>query len=442
MKLFYFLVIIFFLNNCSFDDKSGIWKNEINIDENEISTVFKGFNTITTTSEKFSKVIPLNKKFNFNISKPILNQSWTDVYYSKDNNLENFQYSGLNKEVIRTKKISKHKLGEYFLYERGNIILSDNRGNVLVYSINENSIIAKLNFYMKKYKKIDKTLNMIVEKNIIYISDNIGYIYAFNYQIKKVIWAKNFKVPFRSNIKLLSSKILTSNQNNDLLIIDKKTGDLNKSIPSEGTTINNSFSNNLAISDNKIFFLNTYGSLYSINRSDLKFNWFINLNDSIELNATNLFNGSEIVHANNKILLSSNNNFYILNSSNGTIIQKNNFSSNFRPIINNDYIFLITKNNFLVAMKLRNGEIIFSYDINQKIADLVKSKKNNLEIKNFFLINKNIFIFSKNSHLIKFNLDGEIEKLIKLPSKIQSQPIFINNSIFYFDKKNKINILN
>ena len=35
--------------------------------------------------------------------------------------------------------------------------------------------INKFNFYKKKYKKIKKNLNLIVENNIIYVSDNLGF---------------------------------------------------------------------------------------------------------------------------------------------------------------------------------------------------------------------------------------------------------------------------
>ena len=31
MKLYFILIIFFFLNNCSFDNKTGIWNNEKNV---------------------------------------------------------------------------------------------------------------------------------------------------------------------------------------------------------------------------------------------------------------------------------------------------------------------------------------------------------------------------------------------------------------------------
>ena len=41
-------------------------------------------------------------------------------------------------------------------------------------------------------------------------------------------------------------------------------------------------------------------------------NWFLNLNESLDLNPSNLFFGSEIVINNDKLLVSSNQFFYIL----------------------------------------------------------------------------------------------------------------------------------
>ena len=39
----------------------------------------------------------------------------------------------------------------------------------------------------------------------------------------------------------------------------------------------------------KIFFINTYGSLYSINKNNYKLNWFLNLDQTVDMNLNNLF---------------------------------------------------------------------------------------------------------------------------------------------------------
>jgi len=115
---------------------------------------------------------------------------------------------------------------------------------------------------------------------------------------------------------------------------------------------------------------------------------------------------------------------------------------NDNEIINNKYIFLITKNNFLISMELESGKIIYSYEISQKVANFINSKKKKLEIKNFMMINNNIYLFLKNSHVVQFNINGEITKIVKLPSNLKSYPIFAKNYLLYLDKKNKLFVVN
>ena len=50
----------------------------------------------------------------------------------------------------------------------------------------------------------------------------------------------------------------------------------------------------------------------------------------------------------------------------GLIEKKFNFSSLIRPIINNQYAFLITTNDLLIAIDLKNNKILYSYNINEK----------------------------------------------------------------------------
>ena len=441
MKLFYVLIILIFFYSCSFDNKTGIWENENKVIQKKENNVFKDFEKITFSEEVFNKIITLDKKFKFDISEPYRNKSWTDTFYSKNNNLNNFKYTDLNKEVLKSRKLTKYKVGEYILFEKNNLILSDRKGNIIVFSINNGSVFTQLNFYKKKYRNIKKSLNLIVENNIIYVSDNIGYIYAYNYLANKILWAKNYKVPFRSNLKIFSNNLVTANQNNDLFIFDKNTGGLIKLIPSEETIINNSFINNISLNNDTIFFLNTYGSLYSIDKKNFRLKWFINLNKSLDLNLSNLFFGSIIVNHDDKILVSSNENFYTIDSKSGFIIDKKNFSTKIKPIVNKNNIFLVTKNNFLIVMNLKNTEIIYSHDLKKKLLEFKKIKRN-LEIKNLMLVNNNIFLFIENSHIIKLDIRGNLLKITKVPSNLKSQPIFIENSLLYLDKKNKLLIVN
>ena len=441
MKCFKVLIICLTLSSCSFDNKTGIWKNEKN-DTNNESNIFKEFKSVTTFENKFNKVIPFDNKNKFQLLKPSNNLEWNDEFFSLNNNLKNFQYNDLNKIILKSKKLSNNKVFKRILFANNHLIINDEKGNIIIYSISRKKIIYKFNFYKKKYKKIKKKLNLIIEKDIIYVSDNIGYLYAFNYKYNKLVWAKNYKIPFRSNLKIFNNKIIASNQNNNLFFFNKINGDLIKFIPTEETIVKNKFINNLSIDDkNNLFFLNTYGSLYSIGAKNMKINWFLNLNQSTNVNPSNLFNSVQIVSNKSKVLIGSNNKTFIIDKNSGFIVNKFTFAPLIKPIINKTNAFLITENNYLISIDLSTNKILYSTNINQEIANFLNINKKNAEIQSFMLLSNKITIFLKNSFVLNFNSSGKLQSVKKLPSKLNSIPIIINKLLYFLDKKNRLVIL-
>ena len=441
MKLFYSLIILFLLNNCSFDNKTGIWKDGKE-DLKKSDNLFKEFKTISILKDSFNEIITLDNKKKIKISAPVNNFEWKDNFYNYNNNLNNFKYEDKNQIITISKKLSKSITNDNILFSNNSLIVNDEKGNIIIFSVQENKIIKKFNFYKKKIKNINKKINLIIEENIIYASDNIGYLYALNIKTGQLIWAKNYKVPFRSNLKVIDNKLITSSQNNDLYFFDKKNGELLKFIPTEETIIKNQFINNLSVTGEKnLLFLNTYGSLYSIDVRTMKIIWFINLNRSTDINPSNLFMSNEIVNYSDKILITSNDNFFIINKKSGSIEKKFSFSSLIKPIINENYVFLITKNNFLILLDLNTNKILYSSDIDNQISNFLDIKKKKSVIKSFMLINNEIFIFLKNSYLLRFQSSGMIKSIKKLPAKLNSSPIIIDKFIYFLNNKNKLIVL-
>ncbi len=441
MKFFFLLIILILFQSCSFDNKTGIWKN-INEPLIDDKGTLKGLKSLSLSDKTFNKKIPYDKNYKFTLTEPINTTNWKDIYYNQSNNVGNLKYRGLNKLEFRSKKVSRNITSENILLDSDNIILTDIKGNIIIFSLSENEIINKFNFYKKKYKKLKKSLNFIIEDNIIYVSDNFGYLYSYDYNNKKIVWAKNYKIPFRSNLKIQGEKIIAANQNNSLFFFNKTNGDVIKSIPTEETVIKNNFVNSISLSDRYTVFLNTYGSLYAIENKSLNINWFINLNQSLDINPSNLFKGSQILIDKNKIFISTNKFFYVLDIKTGSIIYRKNFSSDLKPIVINNHLFILTKNNFLISLDLTNGEYVYSYNLNQKIADFLNIKKRNAQYKNMMILNNKIFIFLKNSYILKLKTNGEIENILKFPSKIKTSPIVANSSILFLSSRNRLNIIN
>ena len=440
MKFFFTLMLLIMLSSCSFDNKTGIWENSDEINSSK-DDKFKEFETIYTKTKSFNSIIQPENDLEIILDPVQLNLKWTDEYYRNSNNLENFNFKNLNESIFKSRKLSKHKIKDRVLYNNQKIIATDDKGNIIVYSIEDQEIVLKYNFYKKKLKKIKKNLNIITEDNIVYVGDNFGYLYALDYVNRKLLWAKNYKVPFRSNLKINDKKILIADINNSLYLINKENGEKLKVIPTEETIVKNNFINSLALIRDSFFYLNTYGSLYSISDKG-KIEWFINLNQSLDVSSTNLFYSNPILLHQDKLIISTDLYLYILDRNNGSIFSKVAITSLMKPVASGENLFLITKNNLLVCINLITNKITYSIDIDQNIANFLDTKKKSVNIKSLAIINNHLFLFLNNSYLVKFSSAGKIKNIDKLSSKLSSFPIFINESIIYLNNKNKLIIVN
>ncbi len=126
----------------------------------------------------------------------------------------------------------------------------------------------------------------------------------------------------------------------------------------------------------------------------------------------------------------------------GRTIYKKAITSVVKPIISGDNLFIITKDNLLVCINIFKGEIIFSINIADKIADYLETKKKSVIIKSIFLLNNELFIFLNNSYLIRLKNGDQIKEIIKLKKNLNIGPIFYNNLMMYIDSKNKLVVTN
>ena len=141
MKLILPFLIIIFLNNCSFDNKSGIWQNEKTISKKD--NKFREFKTLRSINDSYNETVVFNKNFDLKVDDKINNSFWRDIYFNDGNNFKNFNFSNYNKKTFLGKKISRYKINKNFLYEEDYIITSDVKGNVIIFSIKENKILKK-----------------------------------------------------------------------------------------------------------------------------------------------------------------------------------------------------------------------------------------------------------------------------------------------------------
>ena len=436
-KINYLIIFFFLINNCSFDNKTGIWTGSNQVKKNNNNTS-QNTEFVFKKQNKLVEEIELAPEQLIKIDDLKTYTEWNQRYQNRFNNINNVTFLN-NGNYQKLSKISKSEVNKNILVYKNNLFFSDYKGNIGIYSLNENQIIFKFNFYKKKLKKLKKEIKLIVKKDIIIAVDNFGYAYSINYKKNKIVWAKNFLIPFRSNLKIINETLFLSDEKNKIILININNGDKIDEFYTQPSKAVSRFESNLAIDkNNNLLFMSTSGILYSLNLiNNKRINWIKNFKQESEI----VYEGNPITVQNDNIIVSDKNSISLLNV-NGNKIWDLNIKSNLPPVISGNTIFVINKDNFLLFINKNNGLIKFSKNINSLITKNFKKnlKRKIKKIDYIYLTDNKLLLISKNSYFIEINIQNTINvnSIKKNPFEISSDIIFLNKEMIFVNKSNRI----
>ena len=436
-KINYLIISFFLINNCSFDNKTGIWTGSDQITKKENNSKQNTEFIFKKQNIKISE-IDLSTEQTIKIDKPKNYNEWSQRYQNKSNNINNVTF--LNEgNYQKLSKISNSRVNKNILVYKNNLFFSDSRGNIGAFSLRENKLLFKYNFYKKKLKKIKKEIKLLVKENTIIAVDNFGYIYSIDYKQKKIVWAKNYLIPFRSNLKIINETLFVSDEKNKVILINIKNGDKIDELYTQPSQAVSDFESNLAVdNNNNLLFMSTSGILYSLNFINNKsINWIINFKQESEI----IYKGNPIIVSNDKIIISSKDNISLINV-NGAKIWDLNIKSNLSPIVSGNTIFTVNKDNYLILINKNTGQIIFSKNIYSLITEEFQKnlKRKIKKISHIYLTGNKLLLISENSYFIELNLKNiiNINSIKKNPFKISSDVIFNDKKMVFINKSNRI----
>ena len=447
MKSFILTFVILILTSCSFDNKTGIWKDASNIPiDNKDSESIKGnvksrYENIFTKKKQYNEEKNLSSEYILKLDPPIKIENWTEEYGAKSNNISNYAYGGNKKLLSKSSKLKKLSSNKNIVFYDNNLITFDHKGKIFIYSLDLRKKTFQYNFYKKSYKNIKKDIYLTTSEDVLYVADNLGYIYAIDLNNRSLIWAKNYGIPFRSNLKVIDEQILVANHDNVIYSIDIKTGDKNWQFATVLTFLKSDFKNNLSLDvfNNNLFFLNTSGEFYSINYLNQKINWVLNFKNRSLAEDTNLFLSQPVVLNRSGVVISTENSVFSYDLQNGSRNWIFPARSILKPVLTSNYLYMLTKNNLLICLNNKTGEVLWSKNIYK---DILKGKLKK-KIGTFFdfkISDNELNFFSKNGYLLSFNFSsGNLESIKKLSKNgISSEVFFLNNNMFLIDNHNKL----
>ena len=439
-KINYFIILFIFFTGCSFDSKSGIWdgvkkekKRLLAIEKKQAS----GDNTRVYSSNTYfsEEVIPSSE---VNLSEAKKNSFWKMNGLNLQNSTGNSYLTGIQNRFLK-KKIGKDKFDISNivmppLVSGKNIIVTDDLGTI--FNINKDGKINwKTNIYKKIHKRIYKNLSLFIKKDKIYITDNIGFVYVIELRNGDLVWKKNVGVPIKSNIKVLKNKIFLINQDNRIFCLSTKDGSNLWDLRATSSFIKSQNFLGLAISKQEdLVVLTSSGDLFKIKTSNGQVTWSLKISSLIN-HDSDFFMSSNILLSEDEIIFSASNTLFNFNLSSGYLNWKKNVSSIGTPIIDRNYILIVSTNGYFINFDKNSGNIIWSTDIFQ-----ILDKKNfTTRVTGYVLGSDKMIATTSNGYLIESSgTTGKVISSKKVGNSINAPPIVSGGSLYILTDNSRI----
>ena len=413
-------ITLFFLNHCSLNENSRVWKDNQKELSNK-SNIKKVFDEENLVIQEF------NKELNLDLSLIKINSKFID----NQNNFGSQSYKGkLNKiGIYKFSKLEElsHIDFKPLFFENG-IIFFDKKGSIIRYNKNK-KVIWKKNYYSKVEKKLYPKINFALDKNNILVSDSIAKYYSININTGELNWSRNNKYPFNSEIKKYKNKFFVIDYKNTLRCYKIDDGSECWNLQTEDSfTISNS-KYSLAIIGDMVVFSNSIGDITAVDIESGLIIWQLPTQSSNIINETYNFKTSQLVSDGDSIYFSNNKKeFYSIDVKTGTTNWINDINSNITPVIIGNLIFTVSNEGYLYVIENTTGNII---RVNDLYKIYKKKKRKNVYPVGFVIGYKKLYLTNSDGKMIIVDLqNGNVLKTEKVSSNLVSKPFIFNKNLF------------
>ena len=418
-RLLIFIISLFFLNNCSLNENSRIWKNkkDNSINPKNIKKIFSEKKIITQFNQEL-KLDLANVKINNKVVDNQNNYGFQDYSWSIDK-VGNYKFSKLD-------DVNELNFKPVFLND--GLIFFDKKGSIIRYDNNQ-KVLWKKNHYSKLEKKLKPKLNFVLVDQNLLITDSISKYYSINVNSGELIWSKNNIYPFNSEIKRSKNKIFVVDYKNTLRCYNINDGSECWSLPTEDSFTISSSNFSLIIDGELIIFTNSIGDVTAVDIDSGLITWQLPTQSSSIINETYNFKVSKLVSDNESIYFSNNKNeFYSIDVKTGTTNWINEINSNLTPIISGNLIFTVSNEGYLHVIEKNNGNIIRISDL---YLDYKIKKRKNVKPIGFAIGDKKLYLTNTDGKMIIVDLNlGKVIGVEKIAGNFTSRPFIFNQSLF------------
>ena len=427
------ILVLLLLNNCSFDQKSGIWTE---------SKVVQTKNS-QSIQNLFVKKEPLSYEFNKDLKIKLASKKTKKFYnYNNTNNERSFFFNSNLDNIYKTKfsKIDNfNKFDPNILIRNNSITFFDNKG--AIFKLDKNLKIKwKKNYYSKSEVKSKPLLLFGSNKNTLIVTDNLSKYYGIDMNSGKLLWMKKNSAPFNSEIKFYKDKFFLIDIENTIRCFSTVNGSEIWSFKTDTSFVKSQKKNSLIILNKIIYSNNSNGDITALNIDNGSLVWQISpINKELYNNSFLLKNSNLVAHEESIYFSNNQNQFFAIDAKNGFLNWKQNINSDLKSTIIDKKIFSISVEGFLIITDLNSGNIIRATNIFNKF---VKKKRSKIKPVGFIVGIKYVYVTTDNGKLILIDIiSGQVKSVIKIAKSKISRPYIIDKDLI-IAKNNSIIRLN
>ena len=420
IRIILLILSLFFLNHCSLNENSRIWKDKEKKLKNQ-----------KNIKKVFSKEKKISSEFNQELKLDLTNIKTNNKIIDNKNNYGSQKYGGLVKKIgtYKFKKFEEiNQINFKPIFLDNGLIFFDKKGSIIKYNNNQ-KILWKKNYYSKAEKKQNPKLNFALDNENLLVTDSLAKYYSLNINSGKLNWSKNNTYPFNSDIKKFNNKIFVIDYKNTLRCYNIIDGSECWNLKTEESFTISRSKLSLIIIEDMVIFSNSIGDITAINIETGLIIWQLPTQSSSIINETYNFKISKLVSDGSSIYFSNNKNeFYSVDSKNGIINWKSEISSSITPLIIGNLILTVSEDGYLIVIEKDKGNII-------RVTDLFKNYKLNKRKKikpiGFAIDDTTLYLTNSNGKMILADLSiGNIKTIEKVSGDYVSRPFIFNQNLF------------
>ncbi len=421
-KIIIFLIYIFFINGCSFNENSKFWTASQNIPEEKRPN----YEEILVEEEALEK--ELNANIPINLENIFNNNSKVRDYFNNDGRLN---YDGVLKNSSRY-KFSKIK--NFYQFEPKisfadkNVIFFNNKGSILKFD-DKSKLIWEKNYYSKSEKKLNPILQFANDGNILIVADNIAKYFALDLNSGELLWSKSNLAPFNSQIKIYQDKFFIIDFSNTLRCFSLKKGQELWNIKTENSLIRSQKKLSMVIVNDLLYFKNSIGDISSVNINEGELLWQLPTQSSLIYEAAFSLETSDLVTDGNSLFFSNNKNqFFSVDLRTGSFNWENKVNSNLRLSLVGNYIFTVSLEGYLIIIEKNTGNIV---RVTNVFKSFKKKKRDKIKPIGFVIGAKNIYLTTNHGRLMIIDIQtGKTNSILKIDNDKISRPFVLDKNLF------------